>query len=258
MYQSSSPSPSGFGWSGSSRCQLGSSSSARSRMPFRRAYSSGTPREPLEVVVGPLERPLDHEAELEGAAVVHPLRPVVRGGLAHVHRPEVGRPGRGEPVLGGAGVRAADRADVPVAPRLGGDPLDRVVAVAVLAPAVVVERDEPALRREAAAHVLDHDRIALRREEGRRADLALGRVVLAVGRPLEERRERPLALREVDVGAQDSPVAHRLGQIAADRELRARAAHAWLLDEGMPGLIAVLSPRPAAACANASAIRSSG
>ena len=41
LYQSSRPSTSGFGWIGSARCQLGISSSAFSRTPFRRASSSG-------------------------------------------------------------------------------------------------------------------------------------------------------------------------------------------------------------------------
>ena len=258
LYQSSRPSASGFGM----ERQL----AVPARELLERLLEDAlparvllrTPRQPREVVVGPLERPLDHEAELEGAAVVDPLRPVVRRGLAHVHRAEVGRTGRGQPVLGRPRVRAADGADVAVAPRLGGDPLDRVVAVAILAPAVVVERDEAALRGEAAADVLDHDGVALGREEGRRAHLALGGVVLAVGRPLEERRERPLALGQVDVGAEDRPVAHRLGHVAADGELRVRAGHAWLLGEAAPGVMAVLRPRPAAAWANASVMRSSG
>ena len=218
----------------------------------------GTAREPREVVVSPPERPLDHESELEGAAVVDPLRPVVRRGLPHEHRAEVRRASRGQPVLGRSRVGAADGADVAVAPRLGGHPLHGVIAVAVLAPAVVVERDEAALRGEAPPNVLDHHGVALRREEGRRAHLALGGVVLAVGGPFEEGRERALALGHVDVGAEDRPVAHGLGHVTKDGELRVRAGHAWLLGEAAPGVMAVFKPRPAAAWANASVMCSSG
>ena len=183
-----------------------------------------------EVVVGPPDRPLHHEAELEGAAVVDPLRPVVGRGLPHVHGAEVRRARRRHPVLRHPRVRAADGADVAVAPGLSGHPLDRVVAVAVLPPAVVVEGDEAPLRGEAPADVLDHHGVSQGREERGRPDLALGRVVLAVRRPLEERRERPLALRHVDVGAEHRPVAHGLGHVPENGELGVPTGHVRLLE----------------------------
>src|SRR5262249_57988374 len=148
------------------------------------------------------------------------------------HRAKVRRPRGSRRVRGRPRVRAADGADVAVAPLLSGDPLDGVVPVAVLTPAVVVEGDEPAFGGKTPADVLDHHRVALRGEERWRTDLALGRVVLAVRRPLEEGRERPAPLGQVDIRAEHRSVAHRLGHVTADGELLARAGHAWLLGGG--------------------------
>ena len=196
--------PSGLGWSGSSPVPARQLRQGLVEHALPARVLLGTARQPGQVVAGPPERPLEHEGQLEGAAAVDPLGVVVGRGLADVHGAQVRRASRGQPVLGRAGVGAADGADVAVAPGLGGHPLHGVVAVAVLAPAVVVEGDEVALGGEAAAHVLDDDGVALGGEEGRRADLALGGVVLAVGGALEEGRERARALGQVDVGVEDA------------------------------------------------------
>ena len=126
-----------------------------------------------QVVIFQVERPGVHESQLERPAVIDPLAPVVRRRLAHVHGAQMGRARGREPVLRRAGVGAADGADVAVAPRLRGDPLNSVVAVAVNTPAIVVKRNEFSVGLEAPAHILNDDAVAARREERRRPDLDL-------------------------------------------------------------------------------------
>ena len=170
----------------------------------------------VEIAEHEAERPVVGEPELERAAAVGPLAVVVARRLAHELGDQVGRTGRRQPVLGDARVRAADRADLAVAPRLGGHPLDRVVAVAVRAPAVVAEGVEVALRLEASAHVLDHDRVAVVAVDLRRPEADLGRALLVVRGALEQGREGPAAVGQVDVRVQDRPIPHRDRNVALE------------------------------------------
>ena len=184
-------------------------------------------REVCQVVQRPAQRPRQHEAELERAVVIHPFVAVVRRRLAHVHRAQVRRARRRHAVLGHARIRASDGAHLAVAPRLRGDPFHRVVAVAVRAPAVVVEGDELSAGLEPPAHILQHDGIAVRGKEGGRANLHFGRVFFRVRRALQQRRERPAALRQIDVCTQHGAVPRREGDIAQDRVIGGGIGHGF-------------------------------
>src|SRR5437016_317438 len=97
-------------------------------------------------------------------------------------------------VLHDAARRAAPTADLAVAPRLLGDPLDRVLAVVDLGPAVVMEDDGVlALGLEAAAKVLSHQGVAARANPRR----PLFESILVVRRSGYDDGERPVALRQV-------------------------------------------------------------
>ena len=102
---------------------------------------------------------------LVGAAAVDPLAVVVGRGLTNELRLQVWRPAQGRPVLGSAGVGAADHADLAVAPRLRRRPLDGIVAVAQDTGAVVAEGVEVPLGGKTAAHVLNDDDVAAAGEE---------------------------------------------------------------------------------------------
>src|SRR5262249_46330480 len=109
------------------------------------------------------EGPVEVEGQLEGAAAVAPLVGEVAGGLAHEAAGQGGRPGRGEEHLRLPGVGAARRRHLAAAPRLLSNPLDGVVAVPVLAPAVIDKGIPRPLRAEAPADILDdEDKAALR------------------------------------------------------------------------------------------------
>ena len=69
------------------------------------------------------------EERLEDPAVVGALAIEVGGRVPRHDRLEVRRPGGCDKRLNRPEVRHADHPDVPVAPRLAGDPLDEVVAV---------------------------------------------------------------------------------------------------------------------------------
>ncbi len=119
----------------------------------------------------------------------------------------------GEP-LHGAGIGQAEGADAAVGPGLDGGPLDGVVAVRAL----VAVGLELALGGVAAAHVLEHDRVAPRdRRSVRRVPLLGG--VLAVRRPVHQDREATCGRRPPDVGSQHDAVAHRDRHIALDDAL---------------------------------------
>src|SRR5215216_6891975 len=82
----------------------------------------------------------------------------VAGRLTYEQRSEVGRTGGRSEILGVAGVGAVQHPDAAVRPRLLGRPLDGIVAVLVVTPAVIATRIEGALGAESAAHALpDHD-----------------------------------------------------------------------------------------------------
>ena len=109
----------------------------------------------------------------------------------------------------------------PVAPRLGGEPLDRVEAVARLVRGVLVEGD--AADEPVPADVDPAQRVAARREPlaARRVGVAPP-VVLAVRDHLEDRREArgpaPSAGRAPDVGRQLDAVAGRDPDVPLDRD----------------------------------------
>ncbi len=122
-----------------------------------------------------------------------------------------------------AAVAPAPGADAAVRPRLVGRPGDGVVRVA----AVVRPRGKDALRLVAAAHVHDDRCIAAAREPDAPVDESLARRL--VRRPLDERGQAVPAERQVDVGGQRDPVAHRDTAVVEQAdvgELRRRGAHA--------------------------------
>ena len=102
------------------------------------------------------ERPVEIEIEFERSALVGPALVVVGGRNARSDRLQMRRPGAGCQPLGGAHVGAAEHADVAVAPVLGGNPLDRVVAVVGL----VDERVPLPLGLEPSAAILNDHRVA--------------------------------------------------------------------------------------------------
>src|SRR5262245_48967108 len=108
-------------------------------------------------------------------------------------------------------MRAVEHADLPAGPRLAGRPLDRVVTVLALAPAVVPHQRELALGGVTAAHVLRHDGVSV------------PRVVLAVSPgPPDELVGDPLDQDRIPTG-RGRPPDHRVEQGAvAHRDLDAR------------------------------------
>lgn len=114
-------------------------------------------------------------------------------------------------------VREALRADPAVAPRLAHEPGAAVVAVGAVAQIF----DVRAAGVAAAAAVLEHDRVAVAREQARdrAARVAQSVLRLAVGRALEDHRERARERRvaargQIDVGREHHAVAHRHVQVA--------------------------------------------
>ena len=105
--------------------------------------------------------------------------------------------------LGEAVVGVPEHRDLPVGPRLGDDPLDRVVAVVHL----VNVRCRGALRPELPAHVLDDERVTAIGD--RRSELGHERVAaaLVVGEPDQHGRQTRRVGREVDVGGEANAVA---------------------------------------------------
>ena len=103
----------------------------------------------------------------------------------------------GQRVLRATDVGSSDHAGLAVRPGLRRDPGQQVGAVR----AVVAQRTPAPLRAIAAAHVLDHDRIAVGDEVGmqRRG----GSEILAIGRARHDRREPPGRLDAVAAGQKD-------------------------------------------------------
>ena len=159
--------------------------------------------------------------QLEGAALPDALAIGVgeAAGIDH-HRGEARRGEAGERHLRMRGVGQAHRADAAVAPRLIDDPGAGVVAVLAFGQ-VFRER---ALRAVAAAAILEHDDVAGAHEgQGElgprhglgvaRLDLRARAFPLAVGRALQDDRQRPIvddAARggAIDVGGEADAVAH--------------------------------------------------
>src|SRR5579859_2780747 len=136
--------------------------------------------------------------------------------FANVLRGQVRRASWRKEVLGPAGVRTANRADPPVAPGKSGDGLDRIVAIPTLAPAIVDNEIEVALRLEAAAYVLDDNRVPARGEVVRRVHPDLHGRALVIGRSLEQNREGAGRVGQVDVHRQVGAVRHRNPNVALD------------------------------------------
>ena len=152
------------------------------------------------------------EVELEDAVGVRDLLLPAPGGGRGDHRAQVRRKLRRRGPLHPAHVAEPGRADLAVAPRLGGGPLDDVVGVG----RVVDEREPLALRLAPAARVGGHERVAVGLvEHGLVADQRLA--VFAVRRDRDDGRHRLLlgARRQVDVGGQFDPVAHRDADLEA-------------------------------------------
>ena len=167
-------------------------------------------------------RPVDVPAELEGAARVDPA--VVQVGARAEHRARADLvPSEPRDVERRRGrVGGAVDADAPVAPRLRGDPVEAVLPVRDL----VDERVPGRAAAGAAAHLLHDDGVAaahrLERVEEEDADDERRRPRAADAG--EERRERPFALREVDVGREVDPVPGRDGHVPVDRDAVAQRA----------------------------------
>ena len=116
-------------------------------------------------------------------------RPVARRGGRPLRPPEVG---------------VAEHADGPGAPRLRGDPVERVVAVGDLG----AERRQLAVGAQLAPHVLRDDGVAALGEpsrDGRHEALVAG---LVVRQPGQQHRPAPARARQVDVGRQPDAVSH--------------------------------------------------
>ena len=123
-----------------------------------------------------------HKAQLEGPALSYGAGVGVPASHGGYLAGEVGRVEGCRAGLGPACVGGAEGADLAVAPRLGCDPFDRVVAVGGL----VTEEVEIALGIEAATAVLDDDYVAVAGEVAGPFG-ALG-FALAVGGALEQHR----------------------------------------------------------------------
>ena len=132
-------------------------------------------------------------------------RPRVRR-VAREGRLQVRRLRRGRGQLPEAVGRDPVDPDVARRPRLGGGPLDRVVAVGVRAPALGLELVREPLRAVAAAERHDQHRVAVIDERG---DLGVDRGTRTIVRRLaQERRERACRRGEVQVADEGDPVAH--------------------------------------------------
>ncbi len=159
--------------------------------------------EPVRPRVHLHRAPPEVEPELEGAARVDPVVIEIREADARRHGGEMPVAERRRQPLREREVGRPARADLPGGPRLGPAPLLRVVAVLGL----VDERRPHALRVEASAHVLDRHRVAVLGEVDRVLDA--GRDVVAVGRADQDDGKRPRSIRQVEVGRELHPVAHR-------------------------------------------------
>ena len=120
----------------------------------------------------------------------------VRRVLRTEHRLEVGRLGRRGQELIRAGEGEAVRSDLPARHRVRRRPLDGVVAVLALAPALIAEPVVLALRLVAAAFVLRHRDVA---PGGEVLGGRTGAGALVVGGALEHYGERPRTLPSGDV-----------------------------------------------------------
>ena len=132
---------------------------------------------------------------------------------------------RGGVILAPAPVGIADHADIAVAPILGGDPLDQVVAIGAL---VFIEQRPSALRIPGAAALRHHMDVAVRDVETGGAGFdrvaPMRRLllnVLRIGREREQHRISPALFRLVHIHGQLDAIAHRhahaLGQAHAIR-----------------------------------------
>ena len=181
-------------------------------------------------------RPGEIEAELERAALIRPSSMVIgssdrrgdhfQGRVAADRRLPLRQPD----------VRAAEHADIAVAPRLRDEPFQRVVAVLPL----IDEGIEPTLGLEPPAHILHDDRVAAPRRPQGEADIGAD-VLLIVRRPLQERRIRPRPGRAVDIREEYDAVAHRRWYIAIHTErqsFRHRANPLYALSTPIPRILA--------------------
>ena len=165
------------------------------------------------------DEPFAH-AQQEGAAVDGLVAPEVPGRRDDRRdRLEMRRPARGGEPRRLADVGTAGHADVAVAPVLGRDPLDRVVAVVVL----VEVREELAVGVEAAAHVLHGDDVAALREL--LVEVLAGALSdLVVGRAHEHDRQGALDIGADEVERELHSVAHGHAQVVLHARL---AGHPW-------------------------------
>ncbi len=141
-------------------------------------------------------------------------------------RRQVGRALERGAHLDDRGVGAADHAGAAVAPGLGGDPLDRVVGVLAGVRRRAVEVLLRPLRAVAVAHVLEHDRVAVRDEEV--GDLGVAALALVVRRDADDRRpaagdELAVAGRPVEVGREPDAVPRRDHHVLRDDDAVLRA-----------------------------------
>ena len=165
-------------------------------------------RDVLRVLRVDEERP--EHVELHRAALARLVLEGVGRDDVRPDRGEVRRALEGRADLRDPRVRRADGADAPVRPRLGRDPLDRVVAVLALLTRDGVEVVAGAVASVPIAQVLEAHRVPVRDEEV--GDLGVALVRAVVGRAAEDRRKAslgPVALARgpVDVRRELDPVA---------------------------------------------------
>ena len=156
----------------------------------------------------PLGEQPGRQDHVERPALPEDVPVAVRRVLRTEHRLEVGRLGGGGQELVRAGEREPVGSHLPAGQRVPGRPLDGVVAVLALAPALVHEPVVLALGLVAAAFVLRHGDVPPR---GEVLGGGTGAAALVIGGALQHHRERPrpLAAGKIDVGGEASAVPHR-------------------------------------------------
>src|SRR6516225_3724244 len=129
-------------------------------------------------------------------------------------------------MLGTAGIRSADGADIAVAPRLLANPFGRVVAVAH----VVAMRSPTSFGAIAATYVLHDDHVTATDEVLHPfRPLRVPTKILSVRRPLQDHRELSgyrdaVKSGSMDIGRQPHSVAHGHHDVPAESDTVARLA----------------------------------
>ena len=105
-------------------------------------------------------------------------------------------------------IRFARNADVAIAPRLLGDPINRVIAITDL-----IHTTEDAFRLETTAYILCDVRVAVLCPEATESRHHPVGALLVVGHACQDDGKGAGRIGEVDVGEQAHPIAHGRGNI---------------------------------------------